>query len=177
MVFTLSALWWTRISSLWKLPDGREWLKGKLGLVLMGGAIHYKSLIQFSIDVQGCVPSLLFDLRPNYGGGNEDNGDFFQKAPCRHCYTQCPQYCSRPLPTHTSTADSWTFMGKSVSVSCRSLLLFLGSWCTQGFVCALQESVFPVLCNFWQLYVEVNGDLLQEGLCHTQVYCTQSTLN
>ena len=31
-----------------------------------------KSLIQFSVDGQG---SLLFDLRPNYGGGNEDNGD------------------------------------------------------------------------------------------------------
>ena len=26
---------------------------------------------------------------------------------------------------------------------------------------------------FWRLYVEVNGDLLQEGLCHTQVCCTQ----
>ena len=34
-----------------------------------------KSLIQFSVDGQGCVPSLLFDLRPNYGGGNEDNGN------------------------------------------------------------------------------------------------------
>ena len=32
-----------------------------------------KSLIQFSIDGWGCVPSLLFELRPNYGGGNEDN--------------------------------------------------------------------------------------------------------
>ena len=31
-----------------------------------------KSLIQFSVDGWGCVPSLLFDLRPNYGGGNED---------------------------------------------------------------------------------------------------------
>ena len=30
------------------------------------------------------------------------------------------------------------------------LLLSLGSLCTQGFVCALQESVFPVLCKFWQ---------------------------
>ena len=28
-----------------------------------------------------CVPSLLFDLRPKYGGGNEDNGDLFQKVP------------------------------------------------------------------------------------------------
>ena len=34
-----------------------------------------KSLIQFSIDGQGCVSSLLFDLRPNHGGGNEDNGN------------------------------------------------------------------------------------------------------
>ena len=31
-----------------------------------------KTLIQFSADGQGCVPSLLLDLRPNYGGGNED---------------------------------------------------------------------------------------------------------
>ena len=33
-----------------------------------------KSLIQFSVDGQDCVPSLLLDLRPNYGGGNEDKG-------------------------------------------------------------------------------------------------------
>ena len=37
----------------------------------------------------------------------------------------------------------------------------------QGSVCALQESVSPVLCKFWRLYGGVNGDLLQEGLCHT----------
>ena len=56
-----------------------------------------------------------------------------------------------------------------------SLLLSPGSWCTQGSVCALQESVSPVLCKFWQLYGGANGDLLQEGLCHTQVCCTQSS--
>ena len=55
-----------------------------------------------------------------------------------------------------------------------SLLLSPGSWCVQGSVCALQESVFPVLCKFWQLCGGDNGDLLQEGLCHTQVCCTQS---
>ena len=32
---------------------------------------------------------------------------------------------------------------------------------------------FPVLCKSWPLYGGVNGDLLQEGLCHTQVCCTQ----
>ena len=55
-----------------------------------------------------------------------------------------------------------------------SLLLSPGPWFTQGFVCALQESVSPVLCKFWQLYGGVNGNLLQEGLCHTQVRGTQS---
>ena len=47
-----------------------------------GGAMLSKSLIQFSVDDgQGCVLSL-FDLRPNYGGGNEGNGDLLQKVPC-----------------------------------------------------------------------------------------------
>ena len=55
-----------------------------------------------------------------------------------------------------------------------SLLLSPGSWYTQGFVCVLQESVSPVLCKFWQLCGGVNGDLFQKGLCHTQIYCTQS---
>ena len=55
-----------------------------------------------------------------------------------------------------------------------SLLLSPGFWCTQGSVCTLQESVYPILCEFWGLYGGVNGDLLQEGLYHTQIYCTQS---
>ena len=55
-----------------------------------------------------------------------------------------------------------------------SLLLSSGFWYAPGSVCALQESVSPVLCKFWQFYGGVNGDLLQEGLCHTQVYYTQS---
>ena len=32
----------------------------------------------------------------NDGRGNEDNGDLLQKVPSMHCYTQCPQPCSRP---------------------------------------------------------------------------------
>ena len=44
-----------------------------------------KSLFQFSVDGWGCVPSLLFDLRSNYGRSSEDNGDLLQKAPCMHC--------------------------------------------------------------------------------------------
>ena len=147
-------------------------MRGKLGLVLMGRAMLSKSLIQFSVDGRGCVPCPLFDLRPNYGGGNEDNGGLLQKVPCTHCCTQCPQPCSRPPLTHASArGHSQTSLGQSLV---GSLLLFPGSWCTQGFVCTLQEPVFPVLCKFWRLYGGVNHNLLQEGLCHTQVCCNQS---
>ena len=45
-----------------------------------------------------------------------------------------------------------------------SLLLSPGSWCTQGSVWALQESIFQALCKVWQLFGGVNGDLLQEDL-------------
>ena len=131
-----------------------------MGLVLMGGAMLSRSLIQFSVDGRGCVPSLLCDLRPNYGGGNEDNGDLLQKVPC--C-TQCPQPCSRPLLTHTSTRDSWTLMGKSLSVSCGVTAPFSWVLVHTRFGLCPPRVYFPVLCKFWQLYGGVNGNLLEEG--------------
>ena len=116
----------------------------------------------------------MFDPRPNYGGGNEGNGKLLQNIPCTHCCTQCPQTCNRPPLTHTSARDSWTLMDKSRSVSCGVTAPF--SWvlvCTRFCLCP-PRVCFPVLCKFWLLSVGVNGDLLQEGLCHTQVCCTQS---
>ena len=123
---------------------------------------------------RGCVPSLLFDLTPNYGGGNEDNVDLLQKyplhallhsvAPILHQATTSPCLHWKLMDTH----------GQVESVSCGVNAPF--SWVlvkTQDFVCGLQESVSPVLCKFWQLHGGVNGDLFQEGLFHTQVYCTQ----
>ena len=114
----LSDFWWMRIRGLWKLPEVRDRLSGKLDLVLLGGAVFSKSLIQFSVDGRGCVPSLLLDLRPNYGGGDEDNGDLLQKVPCRYCCTLCLWPWRRPPLTHTSAGDSWTLIGMSGSVSC-----------------------------------------------------------
>ena len=76
-----------------------------------------------------------------------------------------------PTPLLETPGHSWASLGQSLV---GSLLLSPGSWWAQGFVCALQESVSPVLCKFWWLYGGVNGDLLQEGLGHTQVCCTQS---
>ena len=75
----------------------------------------------------------------------------------------------RPTPPPEIPGHSQANLGQSLV---GSLLPPPVSWCAQTFVCALQESVSPVLCKFWQLYGEVNGDVLHEGLCHTQVYCT-----
>ena len=80
----------------------------------------------------GCVPSLLFDLRPNYGGGNKDNGALLQKV------SQCPQPRPPPeTPGHSQASLSQSLVG--------SLLLSPGSWCTQGLF-VLSKSLF------WWLY-------------------------
>ena len=103
----------------------------------------------------------------------EGDGHLLQKVPCMYCYTQCPQPCSRPPPTHTSTRDSWTLTGKSGSVCFGDTDPFSCVLVHTRFCLCPPRVFFPVLCKFWQLYGGVNGDLLQEGLCHTQVCCIQ----
>ena len=91
-----------------------------------------------------------------------------------HCCIQCPRPCSRPLLTSASPetpGHSWASLGHSLV---GSLLLFPGSWCAHGSVCALQESVSQSGVSSGSSMSGVNGDLLQEGLCQTQVCCTQS---
>ena len=61
---------------------------GETGSCLMGIMLS-KSLIQFSVDGRDCVPSLLFDMSPNYGSGNEDNGPP-AKVSVHHCDSQFP---------------------------------------------------------------------------------------
>ena len=86
-----------------------------------------KSLIQFSVDGWGYVPSLLFNLRSNYGGGNEDYVHVLQKFPCMIALPHSvPPTCSWPPLTHAFTGDFWTLTGKSGSVSCGSLLFSPG---------------------------------------------------
>ena len=105
----------------------------------MGRAMLSKSLIQFSIDGWGSVPYLLFDLKPNYGGGNEDNGDLLQRSHGDTASLSAPDpaagHC-RPMPLLETPGHSQASLGQSLV---GSLLLSPGSWCTQDFVCALQH--------------------------------------
>ena len=104
-----------------------------------------KSLIQFSFDGWGCVPSL-FDLRPNYGGYNEGNGELLQKIPHPHCYTQHPQPSSRLPLTHAFTGDSRTLNGQvwvSLLWAHCSFLLDPGA---HKVLFVPSESLFPQFC-------------------------------
>ena len=51
----------------------------------------------------------------------------------------------QPMPLLETAGHSQASLGHSLV---GLLLLSPGSWCTQGSVCALQESVSPVLCKF-----------------------------
>ena len=149
MVFILSALSWKRIRGLCKFPDARDWLWGRIwlavgksfaNLVLVGKAMLSKSLNQFTADgwahVTGrvtatsskriyastpCLPGLLQLSAPDPTAG--------------HCWPMPPP----KTPSHSQASLAQSLVG--------TLLLSPGSWCTQGFVCALWETLFPQSCT------------------------------
>ena len=78
--------------------------------------------------------------------------------------TADPRLCLTLLDTH---GQVWVSL---LWGHCSFLLVLV---CTRFCLCP-PRVCFPVLCKFWWLYGGVNGNLLQEGLCHTQACCTQS---
>ena len=67
-IFSLSALWWRRIRGSWRLPNRRDWLRGKLGLVLRSRAKLSKSLISIFCWWVGLCSLPVIYLGPNNGG-------------------------------------------------------------------------------------------------------------
>ena len=121
-----------------------ELVVGKLGLALIGRTMLSKSLIQFSTDGWGCVPSLLFGLRPNYGGVIVTS---FKRAyasmPCgsQDCCTQCPWMWTPPLletPGHSQATLAQSHVGL--------LLLSLGSG-VHKVLFLPSKSLFPHSCG------------------------------
>ena len=114
--------------------------------LLMGRAMLSKSLIQFSLG-WGCVPSLLFDLR-NMVEVMKIMATFFKSSRAHTATRSAPDPAAghrQPTPPPETPGHSQASLGESLV---GSLLLSPGSWCTQGSVCALQESVSPVLWQF-----------------------------
>ena len=71
----------------------------------------------------------------------------------------------QPMPPPETPGHSQAILAQSLV---GSLLLSPGSWCTQGFVCALQESVSPVLwkfCNQIPLAFKVKFPGGSQSLC------------
>ena len=166
----MEAFWWERLR--------------KLGLILIGRAMFSKSLIQFSVDGWGCIPSLLFGLRPNClpkpppeipRHSQRSLTQFLVGtlllSPCSWyaqgfvCALQeFPQSCVSSVIKSRWPPNSLGFsvslpdpqVGKSMWV-----LEFLAVWEFIGYNCS-------ALCwpSVWWLYGGVNGNLLQEGLCH-----------
>ena len=117
VVFSLSALWWRRIRGLWKLPDGRDWLRGKLGFVLMDGAMLSKSCIQFSVDGWSCVPSLLFTWGQTMVEVIKIMVTSFKTSYASTATLSAPNpLAGHHWLTHAGAGDSWTLIGKFGSV-------------------------------------------------------------
>ena len=149
--------------SLWKLPDGRDWLRGKLGLFLMDRDMLNKSLIQFSVDGRVVFPPCCLTWDQTMVEVMKKMETSFKRLHAHTAALSAPDPAAghhQPVPLLETPGHSQASLGQSLM---GSLLLSPGSWFAQGFVCALQESVPPALCKFWGLYGVVNADLLQEA--------------
>ena len=80
---------------LGKLPDGRDWLWGNLGLVLMCGAMFSKSLIQFSVDGQGSMFPTCF------------------KTVVLEKTLESPLDCKEIKPVYPKGNQPWIFIGRT----------------------------------------------------------------
>ena len=62
-------------------------------------------------------------LGPNYGGGNEDNGNLLQKIPRMYCYTQCTlQQATTDPHCLVIPGLSWASLDQSLWGHCSFLL-------------------------------------------------------
>ena len=74
------------------------------------------------------------DLRSNYGGGDEDNGDLLKNSHAHTAIISAPNPAAgtqRTRPPLETPGHSQASLGQSLVLS---LLLSPGSWCAQAFV-------------------------------------------
>ena len=102
-------------------------MRGKLGPALMSRAMISKSLIQFSVDRWGCVPSLLFTWGQTMVEVIKIMATSFKGS---HAHTATPCALSSaaghlwPIPLLETPGHLWTSLGESLM---GSLILSPGS--------------------------------------------------
>ena len=154
-----------RIRSLYKLPDGRDWMWGKLCLSLTGKAMLSKSFIFWWVGL--CSLPVVW---PNYGRGN---GDLLPKDLCEHAIPPRTASVSVPdpaaghcRPTPPSETPKYS---EAIWVSCGVTAPL--SWvlvCTRFCLCPPRVSVSPVLwkfCNRIPLTCKVRFPGDSQSLC------------
>ena len=107
----------------------------------MDEAMLNKSLIQFSVDEWSCVPFLLFTWGQTMVDVMKIMATSFKRPHACTATLSAPNPAAghhRPTPLLETPGHSQASLGQSLV---GSLLLSPGSWCTQGSVCALQESI------------------------------------
>ena len=100
-----------------------------------------KSLIQFSVDEWSCVPFLLFTWGQTMVDVMKIMATSFKRPHACTATLRAPNPAAghhRPTSPLETPGHSKASLGQSLV---GSLLLSPGSWCTQGSVCALQESI------------------------------------
>ena len=98
----------------------------------------------------------------------KDNSDLLQKVPACTATLSAPSTAAghrRPTPLPETPGHSWASLGQFLV---GSLLLSPGSWCTQGSVCALPESVSPDLLYGGLMVASPKGLMPYPGLLHPE---------
>ena len=101
----------------------------------MGGAI------QFSVDWQGYVPSVLFTWGQTMTEVMKIMASSFKRSHAHTVTLNAPNSAAghrQPTPLPETPGHSQASLGQSLVVS---LLVSSGSWCTQDSVCTLQEII------------------------------------
>ena len=114
---------------------------GETGLVLMGRAMLSKSLIKFSVDGWRYVPSLLFTWGKTMVEVMKIMVSSFRRFYVCSATLSVPNPAEghrQHMPPLETPEHSWASLGQSLVWL---LLLSPESWCTQGSVCARQESI------------------------------------
>ena len=115
----------------------------------MGEAMLNKSLIQFSVDEWGCVPSLLFIWGQSMVEVMKIMATSFRGSHAWTATLNAPNPAAghhQPTSLLDTSGHSQASLGQSLV---GSLLLSPGSWYAQSSVCTHQESISPDLCKFW----------------------------